>query len=211
MHVHVSTLGCIAAGLREAVALGVLDARREAAAVEAESQISRMLHSDGVVEGHLSKWVGSAAVDASLAAVVGLLDVVPAGSDAGLATIAAIEHDLTVDGGVHRYREDTFYGGGRWPLLSCMLGLAQLRAGNVDRARELLDWAVATASDDGSLPEQVGGHLLAPDRVDEWVERWGPVAQPLLWSHAMVMRLAVELGVAASVDSAAAVDSEARA
>ncbi|WP_022892712.1 glycoside hydrolase family 15 protein [Agromyces subbeticus] len=197
MHVHVSTLGCIAAGLREAVAVGVLDAEREAAAVAAEAEISRMLLTDGVVDGHLAKWVGSAAVDASLAAVVGLLDVVPAGSDLGRATIAAIERDLTVDGGVHRYREDTFYGGGRWPLLSCVLGLAQLRSGNADRARELLDWAVATAGDDGSLPEQVGGHLLAPDRVDEWVERWGPVAQPLLWSHAMVMRLSVELEASA--------------
>ena len=196
MHVHVSTLGCIAAGLREAVALGVLDADRKAAAIEAETAILGLLHADGVVDDHLSKWIGSAAVDASLASVVGLLDVIPAASDLGRATIAAIERDLTVDGGVHRYLDDTFYGGGRWPLLSCLLGLAQLRAGNVDRARELLDWAVATAGDDGSLPEQVGGHLLAPDRVDEWVERWGPVAQPLLWSHAMVLRLTVELGEA---------------
>lgn len=196
MHVHVSTLGCIAAGLREAVALGVLDAAREAAAIEAEADIVRLLHTDGVVDGHLSKWIGSAAVDASLASVVGLLEVVPAASDLGSATIAAIERDLTVDGGVHRYLDDTFYGGGRWPLLSCLLGLAQLRAGNVERARELLAWAVATAGADGDLPEQVGGHLLAPDRVDEWVERWGPVAQPLLWSHAMVMRLAVELEAA---------------
>jgi len=194
MHVHVSTLGCIAAGLREAVALGVLDADREAAAIQAETEIVELLHAEGVVDGHLSKWIGSSAVDASLASVVGLLEVVPAGSDLGRATIAAIERDLTVDGGVHRYLDDTFYGGGRWPLLSCMLGLAQLRAGNVDRADKLLDWAVATAGDDGSLPEQVGGHLLAPDRVDEWVERWGPVAQPLLWSHAMLLRLAVELG-----------------
>lgn len=213
MHVHVSTLGCIAAGLREAAALGVLDAERAAAAVEAEAEISRLLHAAGVVDGRLSKWIGSAAVDASLASVVGLLEVVPAGSELGRATIAAIERDLTVDSGVHRYRDDTFYGGGRWPLLSCMLGLAQLRAGDVARARELLAWAVATADAEGSLPEQVGGHLLAPDRVDEWVERWGPVAQPLLWSHAMVMRLAVELGEVAPIEAAdaASVDSEASA
>lgn len=193
MHVHVSTLGCIAAGLREAVALGVLDADHEASALETEAAIADLLRADGVADGHLSKWLGSAAVDASLAAVVGLLGVVPGGSDVGRATIAAIERDLAVDGGVHRYLDDTFYGGGQWPLLSCMLGLAHVRAGDLDRARELLDWAIATAGPDGSLPEQVGGHLLAPGRFDEWVARWGPVAQPLLWSHAMVIRLAVEL------------------
>jgi isomaltose glucohydrolase len=193
MHVHVSTLGCIAAGLREAIGLGVLDAEHEASAAEAEAAIVELMRTDGVADGHLSKWIGSAAVDASLAAVVGLLDVVPGDTELGRATIAAVEGDLTADGGVHRYLDDTFYGGGRWPLLSCMLGLAHVRAGDLERARELLDWAASTAAPDGSLPEQVGGHLLAPERVDEWVERWGPVAQPLLWSHAMLIRLAVEL------------------
>ncbi len=27
-----------------------------------------------------------------------------------------------------------------------------------------------------------------------WIDRWGPVATPLLWSHAMVLRLGLELG-----------------
>jgi GH15 family glucan-1,4-alpha-glucosidase len=196
MHVHTSTLGCIAAGLREAIGLGVLDAELAASAAEAEAAIARLIRAEAVVDGHLSKWIGSAAVDASLAAVVGVLDVVAGDSDLGRATIAAVERDLTVDGGVHRYLDDTFYGGGRWPLLSCLLGLAHVRAGDVPRARELLEWAASTAAADGSVPEQVGGHLLAPERFDEWVERWGPVAQPLLWSHAMLIRLAVELGEA---------------
>jgi GH15 family glucan-1,4-alpha-glucosidase len=197
-HVHVSTLGCIAAGLRAAVALGVLDAQRAALAAGSADEVEEFLLRRGVADGHLAKWVGSSAVDASLAAVVGLLDVVPAASDLGRATVAAIERDLTVDGGVHRYLGDTFFGGGQWPLLSCMLGIAHARAGDAHRARELLDWAASTAADDGSLPEQVGRHLLAPERVDEWVARWGTVAQPLLWSHAMLIRLAVELGVVAS-------------
>lgn len=207
MHVHVSTLGCIAAGLREAIGLGVLDAEHEASAAEAEAAIVELIRTDGVADGHLSKWIGSAAVDASLVAVVGLLDVVPGDSDLGRATIAAVEGDLTADGGVHRYLDDTFYGGGRWPLLSCMLGLAHVRAGDLERARELLDWAASTAASDGALPEQVAGHLLAPERVDEWVERWGPVAQPLLWSHAMLIRLAVELEHATDAAGEAATDA----
>lgn len=202
MHVHVSTLGCIAAGLREAVALGVLDAAHEASATEAEAAIVELIRTEGVADGHLAKWVGSTAVDASLASVVGLLDVVPAASDLGRATIAAVERDLTIDGGVHRYLDDSFYGGGRWPLLSCMLGVAHVRAGDLDRARELLDWAASTEAADGALPEQVGGHLLAPERVDEWVERWGAVARPLLWSHAMLIRLAVELDMSDAAPNA---------
>jgi len=41
----------------------------------------------------------------------------------------------------------------------------------------------------------VDDHLLDPTHVAEWLERWGTVATPLLWSHAMFVRLAVEIGV----------------
>lgn len=192
-HVHVSTIGCIAAGLRAAAELAVLDDARTALAASALAEADALIRSAGVADGHLSKWVGSAAVDASLAAIVGVMDVVPAASDLGSATIAAIERDLTVDGGVHRFVDDTYFGGGQWPLLSCFLGLAHVRAGDRDRARELLAWAASTAGPDGSMPEQVEHHLLARTRVEEWVDRWGTSADPLLWSHAMLIRLAVEL------------------
>ncbi len=60
------------------------------------------------------------------------------------------------------------------------------------------------------MPEQVDAHLLAPDRFDEWVDRWGTVARPLLWSHAMLIRLVVELGLAPR-DPARPTNSAARA
>lgn len=203
-HVHVSTLGCIAAGLRAAAALDVLDADRAALAATTADEAEALIRAEGVADGHLAKWLGSTAVDASLAAIVGVMGVVPAASAAGAATIAAIERDLTVAGGVHRYLGDTYFGGGQWPLLSCFLGLAHARAGDLDRARALLDWAATTAGDDGSMPEQVDAHLLDPARVAEWVERWGPSADPLLWSHAMFIRLAVELdGLESARESAA--------
>lgn len=203
-HVHVSTLGCIAAGLRAAAALDVLDPDRAALAVTTADEVDALILAEGIADGHLAKWLGSTAVDASLAAIVGIMGVVPAASAASGATIAALEHDLTVEGGVHRYLGDTYFGGGQWPLLSCFLGLAHARAGDLGRARELLDWAAATAGDDGSMPEQVDAHLLDPTRVAEWVERWGPSADPLLWSHAMFIRLAVELdGIESAKESAA--------
>ena len=195
-HVHVSTLGCVAAGLRAAATLGVLDDERAALAEVTAAEVVDLMLARGVADGHLAKWLGSAAVDASLAAVVGIMDVVPAGSDLGRATVAAVERDLVVDGGTFRYVGDTYFGGGQWPLLSCFVGIAHARAGDPVRARELLDWAAGTAGPEGAMPEQVERRLQDPSRVDEWVERWGPSADPLLWSHAMVIRLAVELGAA---------------
>ena len=185
--IHVSTLGSIAAGLR--------DAARAASAAGTADAIREFIARHGVHDGHLVKWVGSDQVDASLAALVGPLGVVAASSPLGLATITELDRQLSVDGGVHRFLGDTFYGGGQWPLLSCLLGLAHAGVPDTDRALALLRWAAATVRESGTMPEQVTDHLLDPAFVDEWVERWGPSADPLLWSSAMFLRLAVELGV----------------
>lgn len=194
-HVHVSTLGCVVAGLEAAAGSGVLDADRRDAARTAAAAARSRIADEGVREGHLSKWLGSPEVDASLAAVVAPLGVIPADGALGRATIDAVDRQLCVDGGVHRFAADTFYGGGQWPLLSCFLGLARAAGGDREGALALLRWAAGTATAAGFLPEQVADHLLAPDRRQEWIDRWGTVATPLLWSHAMLVRLAVELGV----------------
>jgi len=57
-------------------------------------------------------------------------------------------------------------------------------------ARDLLAWIEAQATPDGALPEQVSEHLLHPERHAEWERRWGKVACPLLWSHAMYLVVA---------------------
>jgi GH15 family glucan-1,4-alpha-glucosidase len=102
---------------------------------------------------------------------------------------------LEVEGGVYRFRADTYFGGGRWPLLSCFLGLALIARGDRAGALRLLEWVASTADAHGDLPEQTSDITLDPSREAEWTERWGTVARPLLWSHAMYVRLAVELGV----------------
>lgn len=193
--VHVATLGCIAAGLTAVVDAGVLDAARTAAAAAASEQIHSLIRASGTADGHLVKWLGATEVDASLLALLAPLSVFPPTEALGARTLEVIERQLSVDGGVHRYLADTFYGGGQWPLLSCMLGLAEAAAGDRAAALAELRWAAATALPDGTMPEQVDTHLLAPHRRAEWVERWGTVATPLLWTHAMYLRLAVELGV----------------
>jgi GH15 family glucan-1,4-alpha-glucosidase len=197
--VHVSTLGSVTAGLRAAVASGLLDTDRAATASEAADAATRLITTRGVRDGHLVKWIGSAEVDASLAALVGVLGVVEASSPLGLTTISKLDRELVADDGMHRFLADTYYGGGQWPLLSCFLGLACAQAGDHDRALELLHWAASTAASDGSMPEQVDRHLLDPSFVVFWEERWGTSADPLLWSSAMFLRLGIELGVLESV------------
>ena len=39
------------------------------------------------------------------------------------------------------------------------------------------------------------GDVLAPDVLPEWLDRWGPSARPLLWSHGMYLTLASTLDV----------------
>ena len=192
-HRHVSTLGCVGAGLEAALELGVLDPDRASRAAEVANEVRSVLEREGVVDGHLVKWLGSAEVDASVLALIAPLGYIPADSALAAATLAKVESDLAVDHGVHRYLGDTFYGGGQWPLLSCFAGLAHHARGNDHEARAYRDWAATTVTADGELPEQVPDHLLAPDRRQEWLDRWGPVATPLLWSHAMFVRLHVEV------------------
>lgn len=191
-HVHVSTLACIGAGLNAVV--GDVSPDRAARIRATVAALRAAIATDGLSKGHLAKWFGSTGVDGSLASAIAPLGFVDAGTELARETLAVIDAHLAVDGGVHRYLGDTFFGGGQWPLLSCFLGLAHLAAGDRDAAEQLYAWAVSTATPDLDLPEQVGQHLIAPGMTTYWIDRWGPVATPLLWSHAMVLRLGLDLG-----------------
>lgn len=188
-HVHVSTLGCIGAGLEAIDAIGVLDAADHRAAQRVAHQIRTLVAERGTVDGHLVKWLGDSAVDGSLSALIAPLAWLSPDDPVAIGTIRAVDTELTVDGGVHRFAADTFYGGGQWPLLTCFLGLAKAATGDLAGAQQALGWAAAQAGSDGMLPEQVPDHLLAPHRRQEWIERWGTVATPLLWSHGQYLRL----------------------
>jgi len=193
--VHVSTLGCIAAGLRSAGVTDVIDPTRLGQCAIAVQEILATIRERGTSGDHLTKWLGSTDVDASLLAMISPLAVIPVAEELARNTVATVERELAQDGGVHRYARDTFFGGGQWPLLTCFLGLADVAAGSRELAMSRLRWAASTADGSEQLPEQVGWHLLDPTMTEEWVARWGTVARPLLWSHAMYVRLAVELGV----------------
>ena len=182
---HVTTLAGVAGGMRAAVRIGTLPDGLIAQALKVAERCVSLIRTEGVHDGHIVKWLGSTDVDASLLAVAALYDVLPLDDPLVTATVGAIEADL-VSGGVHRYAADTFYGGGQWPVLAALLAQHHTRAGNPDRATELLDWVVSAADPDLLLPEQVAP-LLAGDVLEEWLERWGPPAHPLLWSHGMFL------------------------
>ena len=119
-------------------------------------------------------------------------------------TLATVDDTLVVNGGVHRYLEDEYYGGGLWIVLAGALALAHAPH-NPHRAQEVLTWIESHADNFGHLGEQTPTHLRKPRSLKPWTERWGPPASPLLWSHAMYL-----LAVAAVSESAspATADSE---
>jgi GH15 family glucan-1,4-alpha-glucosidase len=195
---HVSTLGCVRAGLTAAIRMGVLDLPRRRRAEAAASRLFVAVVGDTARRGHLGKSLGTPGVDASALALIAPLRVMPVTSRFSFGTIEQIEQHLVVDGGTHRYLDDRYYGGGQWPLLTGFLGLAAAAVGRHALAAASLDWIAGTADETGALPEQVPRHLRNPDGLPEWTERWGPSADPLLWSSAMYLRLAVELGVRSS-------------
>jgi len=195
-HRHTSTLAALYGGLRAAQGRTELSEAVRAEAGAVADAIRADVLRDAVREGRLVKWLGGDAVDASLVACATPFRMLEPDDPRMEATVAAIERELvTGGGGVHRYAADTYYGGGQWPLLSALLGWHYLVTGRREDALRQLDWTVAQLEPSGDLPEQVRGHLLHPEWEQSWIERWGPVATPLIWSHAMLLTLAVELGV----------------
>ncbi len=107
--------------------------------------------------GAFTQSYGSDALDAAVLTmpIVGFL---PADDERVLATIEAIERDLTDPAGlVYRYRVDDGLEGEEGAFLLCTFWLAEALAlaGRTDRAREMFDRAVGHANDLGLLAEEV--------------------------------------------------------
>jgi GH15 family glucan-1,4-alpha-glucosidase len=185
---HPSTWGAILGALES-----YAEATDDAAAGEAAGSVRAALLTRGVRGGSFTKHEGADAVDANLLFLAVPRAAIPLNAAVFQRTLSRIETDL-VDAGAHRYRGDSFYGGGEWVVLSGFLGWCYARLGRHDDARACLEWMGAQADDHGNLPEQVATHLYAPGMLPVWERRWGPVATPLLWSHAMYLILADELG-----------------
>lgn len=192
--VHTATLAALYGGLNAAALLLGDDAPARTAAEIKEFVLNRC-----VVDGSLSKFVGNPAVDASLLHVATPYRLLTPDDPLMRATVGRIESELRQDGdGVHRYAEDSYYGGGEWVLLTAYLGWYYVECGKLNEARRLLGWVEGHARTDGMLPEQVPEHLNHPAMLPVWEEHWGPIASPLLWSHAAYITLSSHLATYAA-------------
>ncbi|HEX5493054.1 MAG TPA: glycoside hydrolase family 15 protein [Mycobacteriales bacterium] len=182
---HTSTLAAVSAGLDAAADL--LD-RPALAGVAAELRAD--LDARHLRGGCYVKHDATDAVDASLLWLALPFGVVAPDDPRMVATAARIRADLVgPGGGVRRYLGDEFYGGGQWILLTAWLGWYRAVTGDRAGARSCRDWIDRAATGEGWLPEQTSAAPQDPAAVEHWVRRWGPVATPLLWSHAMYLVL----------------------
>jgi GH15 family glucan-1,4-alpha-glucosidase len=188
--VHPHTLAAIYGGLR--AAKGITDTDL----TPVRTAIRDYVLDHNLGDGHFVKFQGSKAVDASLTGLALPYRVFPLEDERVRATIACIDSTLRVGGGgVHRYPTDTYYGGGEWVVLAGWLGWYYAEVGESAKAMELLTWMEAQADMKGDLPEQIPQTLNDPTYYEPWRERWGPIAQPLLWSHANYLILYKALGL----------------
>ena len=182
--INPTTLSCIYGGLKN-IAVFINDKRIPGLLNKIRNYVLKNCN----VNGRLSKFEGSESIDASL-----LWTIIPFGmfdirDNIILETISEIEKKLYCNGGVHRYPEDTYYGGGEWPLLSCWLGLYYLETDKIDRAEYIMRWVENQANYKGEIPEQILNNVNRLEYIEKWNKEWGEVATPLLWSHAMYLTL----------------------
>lgn len=186
-HVHPSTLACLYGGLK------AINAYRNDPGVEAVCLgLKAYVLEHFVHGGRLTKFADGRSVDANLLWVSVPFGLLEPTDPIMAATVAELERKC-VTGGLHRYPEDTYYGGGEWLLLTAWLGWYYVTVGNTGRAMELLRWVEAQADAKGDMTEQVSERVNDPSMVQPWQEKWGPVANPLLWSHAMYLVLCAEV------------------
>jgi GH15 family glucan-1,4-alpha-glucosidase len=174
----------VAAGLRHA-ALLLNDPEPAATADRARQWIIEHGTASGPGGPSLAKFQGSPDVDGSALLVLGPYGQLGPEDPVATGTLARVEAQLVRDGGVHRYLDDAFYGGGLWVPLAGALALVRVRMGDPAGAGEALAWIERAAEGPENLPEQVPSHLRHPQELSRWEEVWGPSASPLLWSHAM--------------------------
>ena len=203
-YLHTYSLSTVYAGFKAAgkmIAFGKLDIKNIPVA-ELASEVRQFILESAVKNGRFVKYfcppgsesetrlIGNDGVDASLLAVAMPFQMLPLDNLIIMSTIETIEEDLhRTDGGVYRYKTDVYYGGGEWILLTAWLGWYYTSVNQLDKAQALCEWIESQADENGWLAEQVSDHPLFPEHYTPWIKKWGPIANPLTWSHAMYVIL----------------------
>lgn len=145
-------------------------------------------------DGWLPKYLGCEEIDGSFLWLVTPYEIFSPEDDIVKKTIAQIEEKLVFDRGVKRYLNDVYYGGGKWIILTCWLGLYYAKTNHLDKAKAQLNWCTEHAEKGNIFPEQILENLNYPEFKTEWEEKWwGESPAPLLWSHAMYLILYNEI------------------
>lgn len=182
--IHTSTLSCLYGGL-SSISKYIIDKK----ILDTAEKIKEFVLRNCTLNNRLEKYIGSKSVDASLLWAAYPFELIKATDEIMVNTVKEIEKTLYHNGGVHRYAKDTYYGGGEWLLLSSWLGIYYIEVGMKDKAYNILNWVESNAKDNGEMPEQVLYHVNNPSYIKYWEDKWGKVASPLLWSHAMYIIL----------------------
>ena len=192
-HQHVANLGSVAAGLERCSRWSQISGESRIRAAGAAMGVMHLIRHRGLSNGRLAKWIGGNGLDASLIALAAPFNLLKDDECIARGTVDAVSSVLGVFG-TYRHADDSYFGGGKWPLLSCFLGLAYIYLGEPETAHKILDWVGSITNEDLELPEQLEAPLLHPEKRTQWIEKWGEPATPLLWSHAMYLSLYSALG-----------------
>lgn len=145
-------------------------------------------------QGYYRKSVNNPDVDANLLGLVFPFNITNAKAPIFLKTLSVIEEVLRVPrGGLRRYPEDSYYGGGEWILLTAWLGLIFTALGENEKAFEIKTWIENQADKNGMFSEQVIMNVQNRTSLQDWIRKWGQPAKPLLWSHANYLILCNKL------------------
>jgi GH15 family glucan-1,4-alpha-glucosidase len=185
--IHTYTLAAIYGGFKALERISGVDHK------VTREEIKNFLMQQSVFQETFVKYVGTTEVDANLLGLTTPYRLIQPDNQLMQATVARIRDDLLKDGGLHRYRGDTYYGGGEWVLLTAWLGWYYTEVGELEKAHKLMGWVESQAGVNGDLPEQVSRNLNDPNYLEPWRSRWGNIAKPLLWSHAeyLILRKAL--------------------
>ncbi|GMR19375.1 MAG: hypothetical protein BMS9Abin34_512 [Patescibacteria group bacterium] len=191
------SLAACAAGLNRANEL-VPNKRAALAARQMTSLIEKGAY-DGKAGYFLRRFGGTVGgdknVDASLLALVWPFEIIRPDDSRMINTVAAIEETITGERGVYRYQFDEYegeteasnlhyrMGAGAWPLLTFWMSIVQNKMGNRKKAEEYFWLVLDRLEGDLFIPEQI--FVKDDPRVG---------VKPLLWSHAMFIHAARELG-----------------
>lgn len=177
--IHSSTLVSVLAGLSAASEL------LNKSFQEPMSGIQEFISANLISDGKLLKSTKNRTLDASsVGAVLPFVGLGLEGFDARRHLHSVIQ-ELSLEGGITRYLGDTYYGGGRWILLTAWCAWAAKQLGEYELGERLTEWVEGNFDESFNLPEQESSTSQDSSRVQEWINRWGESANPLTWSYAM--------------------------